>query len=121
MGVTVVTTCDGTGTLHGVTANSFSSVSLDPPLVLWSQSLASRSHAAHNGSDTFAVNILADTLSYGEQRRLEIARAPGADPKLLPLDEPRNPFHLSSDTNHSSENPHSHTNKPDLLECRIDR
>ena len=59
-GVTVVTTCDGTGTLHGVTANSFSSVSLDPPLVLWSQSLASRSHAAFNASDTFAVNILAD-------------------------------------------------------------
>ena len=43
------------------------------------------------------------------------------DPKLLLLDEPRNPFQLSSDTNHSSENPHSHTNKPDLLECRIDR
>ena len=59
-GVTVVTTRDADGNLHGVTANSFSSVSLDPPLVLWSQSLASRSHSAFNGSETFAINILAD-------------------------------------------------------------
>lgn len=35
-GVTVVTTIDEEGKFHGVTANSFSSVSLDPPLVLWS-------------------------------------------------------------------------------------
>ena len=34
-GVTVVTTTDDEGGFHGVTANSFSSVSLDPPLVLW--------------------------------------------------------------------------------------
>ena len=36
-GVTVVTTLDAEGKMHGLTANSFSSVSLDPPLVLWSQ------------------------------------------------------------------------------------
>ncbi|MGE4241789.1 flavin reductase [Ramlibacter sp.] len=59
-GVTVVTTEDAAGVAHGVTANSFSSVSLDPPLVLWSQSLASRSHAAFRDSDHFAINILAD-------------------------------------------------------------
>ena len=33
-GVTVVTTTDDEGGFHGVTANSFSSVSLDPPLVV---------------------------------------------------------------------------------------
>ena len=38
-GVTVVTTIDEEGKFHGVTANSFSSVSLDPPLVLWSQAV----------------------------------------------------------------------------------
>lgn len=59
-GVTIVTTRDAEGQAHGVTANSFSSVSLDPPLVLWSQSVSSRSHAAFQGSAHFAINILAD-------------------------------------------------------------
>lgn len=59
-GVTVITTADTAGELHGVTVNSFSSVSLDPPLVLWSQSLASRSHSAFANSEFFVVNILAD-------------------------------------------------------------
>src|SRR5687768_7013386 len=57
-GVTVVTTCDGNGRPHGVTANSFSSVSMDPPLVLWSQSLKALSYPAFQESDYFAVNIL---------------------------------------------------------------
>jgi flavin reductase (DIM6/NTAB) family NADH-FMN oxidoreductase RutF/DNA-binding IclR family transcriptional regulator len=59
-GVTVVTTRDAHGVTHGVTANSFSSVSLDPPLVLWSQSVTSRSHEAFQHSEHFAINILAD-------------------------------------------------------------
>jgi flavin reductase (DIM6/NTAB) family NADH-FMN oxidoreductase RutF/DNA-binding IclR family transcriptional regulator len=59
-GVTVVTTSDRDGRPCGVTANSFSSVSLDPPLVLWSQAVSSKSFAAFNESDCFAVNILAE-------------------------------------------------------------
>lgn len=59
-GVTVITTRDENGTAHGVTANSFSSVSIDPPLVLWSQSLTSKSYPAFRDTDYFAVNILAD-------------------------------------------------------------
>jgi flavin reductase (DIM6/NTAB) family NADH-FMN oxidoreductase RutF/DNA-binding IclR family transcriptional regulator len=59
-GVTVVTTRATDGRAYGVTANSFSSVSLDPPLVLWSQSVSSSSHPAFRDSDHFAVNILAD-------------------------------------------------------------
>jgi flavin reductase (DIM6/NTAB) family NADH-FMN oxidoreductase RutF/DNA-binding IclR family transcriptional regulator len=59
-GVTIVTTRDAQGTAHGVTANSFSSVSLDPPLVLWSQALTSRSYPAFRDNEHFAVNILAD-------------------------------------------------------------
>jgi flavin reductase (DIM6/NTAB) family NADH-FMN oxidoreductase RutF/DNA-binding IclR family transcriptional regulator len=59
-GVTVVTTTDDEGGLHGVTANSFSSVSLDPPLVLWSQAVTSQSHPVFFKTERFAVNILAE-------------------------------------------------------------
>lgn len=60
-GVTVVTTCDASGIRQGVTANSFSSVSLDPPLVLWSQSIKAKSFSAFNEGEHFAVNILAES------------------------------------------------------------
>jgi flavin reductase (DIM6/NTAB) family NADH-FMN oxidoreductase RutF len=59
-GVTVVTTTDDEGRFHGVTANSFSSVSLDPPLVLWSQAVKSLSHPVFYKAESFAVNILAE-------------------------------------------------------------
>jgi flavin reductase (DIM6/NTAB) family NADH-FMN oxidoreductase RutF/DNA-binding IclR family transcriptional regulator len=59
-GVTIVTTHDAAGVDYGVTANSFSSVSLDPPLVLWSQVLTSKSFPAFRDNDHFAVNVLAD-------------------------------------------------------------
>ncbi|MFO1266922.1 MAG: flavin reductase [Rubrivivax sp.] len=59
-GVTVVTTVDREGRRHGVTANSFTSVSLEPPLVLWSQALKAFSHPAFRDAGRFAVNILAD-------------------------------------------------------------
>jgi flavin reductase (DIM6/NTAB) family NADH-FMN oxidoreductase RutF len=58
-GVTVVTAIDEEGRFHGVTANSFSSVSLDPPLVLWSQAVAAQSHPVFFKAERFAVNILA--------------------------------------------------------------
>jgi flavin reductase (DIM6/NTAB) family NADH-FMN oxidoreductase RutF len=58
-GVTVVTTVDGQGAYQGVTANSFSSLSLDPPLVLWSQALGARSFPAFRDARHFLVNILA--------------------------------------------------------------
>lgn len=59
-GVTVVTTVDAEGICHGLTANSFSSVSLDPPLVLWSQANASPSRPVFEKAERFAVNILAE-------------------------------------------------------------
>ena len=64
-GVTVVTTTDGEGRFHGVTANSFSSVSLDPPLVLWSQAVKTQSHSTFFEAERFAVNILAEGLEIG--------------------------------------------------------
>lgn len=57
-GVTVVTTADGDGHF-GVTSNSFSSVSLDPPLVLWSIKKTSQSYDAFMRARHFAVNVLA--------------------------------------------------------------
>lgn len=56
-GVTVVTVAAGTGPL-GMTANSFSSVSLDPPLVLWSPARASSRFDAMTGTERFAVHVL---------------------------------------------------------------
>ncbi|MFM0212688.1 flavin reductase family protein [Paraburkholderia sediminicola] len=59
-GVTVVTTRDAEGGMHGLTANSFSSVSLDPPLVLWSQATSAGSHSAFRDVERFTINILAE-------------------------------------------------------------
>ncbi len=59
-GVTIVTTRDRQGIGHGITANSFSSVSLDPPLILWSLACTSKSFKAFQESSHFAVHILAE-------------------------------------------------------------
>ncbi|AZE89238.1 p-hydroxyphenylacetate 3-hydroxylase reductase component [Pseudomonas orientalis] len=58
-GVTVVTAADASGHKVGVTANSFNSVSLDPPLVLWSLDKRSNSHEVFEQASHFAVNVLA--------------------------------------------------------------
>ena len=58
-GVTVITTRASDGTLFGVTANSFASVSLDPPLVVWSLDKRSPSSPGFGAAGHFAVNILA--------------------------------------------------------------
>lgn len=58
-GVTVVTTLDSEGEPVGMTVNSFNSVSLEPPLVLWSISRDSGKRAAFEARDAFAVNVLA--------------------------------------------------------------
>lgn len=58
-GVTVITARAPDGTLVGLTANSFNSVSLAPPLVLWSLSHASSSMAAFLQGTHYAINILA--------------------------------------------------------------
>ena len=57
-GVTVITTREADGTPRGMTANSFTSVSLDPPLLLVCVAKSASSYAAFTGADCFAVNIL---------------------------------------------------------------
>ena len=67
-GVTIITTRRKTGELVGLTANSFASVSLSPPLVLWSQSLYGPSHSAFQECSHFVVNILAaDQLALSQR------------------------------------------------------
>ena len=62
-GVTIITTNapddDGTPRLLGFTANSFNSVSLDPPLVLWSLARSASSLAAFLDIPHYAINVLA--------------------------------------------------------------
>jgi len=58
-GVTIVTARTAAGALVGLTANSFNSVSLEPPLVLWSLARAAGSMPAFSTGSHYAINILA--------------------------------------------------------------
>lgn len=58
-GVTVITCEDAAGPV-AITANSFASVSLDPPLVLWSPAVASSRHDAFVGATRFSIHVLRD-------------------------------------------------------------
>lgn len=58
-GVTVISTCSATGSLVGVTANSFAALSLAPPLVTWALRLNSASLPAFDANPRFVVTILA--------------------------------------------------------------
>ncbi|MEU9982380.1 flavin reductase family protein [Streptomyces sp. NPDC050856] len=57
--VTVVTTVDTSGRRWGFTASSFTSLSLDPPLVLVCLARTASCHAAFAAADRFLVNVLA--------------------------------------------------------------
>jgi flavin reductase (DIM6/NTAB) family NADH-FMN oxidoreductase RutF len=59
-GVTIATTLDEAGNGHGLTVNSFTSVSLDPPLVLWCLGNKSDSFELFSKCGSYAINILAD-------------------------------------------------------------
>jgi len=67
-GVTVITTRDAAGAPVGITANSFNSVSLDPPLILWSVGQNALSLKAFSEADAFAVHILRDDQAELSQR-----------------------------------------------------
>ena len=75
-GVTVVTARAADGTLVGLTANSFNSVSLTPPLVLWSLSRAAGSMPALSAGSHYTVNILAaNQKALAERFATKIGRA----------------------------------------------
>lgn len=58
-GVTIITARDDQGHLIGLTANSFSSVSLSPPLVLWCLSAKSTALPGFQSATHYAINVLA--------------------------------------------------------------
>ena len=58
-GVTIVTARDANGLRVGLTASSFNSVSIEPPLVLWSLSKRAGSVPAFSSGSHYAINILA--------------------------------------------------------------
>jgi flavin reductase (DIM6/NTAB) family NADH-FMN oxidoreductase RutF len=58
-GVTIVTARSAEGQVIGLTANSFNSVSLSPPLVLWSLAQAAASLSVFSAGSHYAINVLA--------------------------------------------------------------
>jgi 3-hydroxy-9,10-secoandrosta-1,3,5(10)-triene-9,17-dione monooxygenase reductase component len=80
-GVTIVTTRTRSGDDIGLTVNSFSSVSLDPPLVLWSLSARSASRSAFAEAEYFAIHVLSAQQQELASRfaRKEIDRFAGLD------------------------------------------
>jgi flavin reductase (DIM6/NTAB) family NADH-FMN oxidoreductase RutF len=87
-GVTVVTAIKPTGEAAGVTANSFTSVSLDPPLVLWCLQNSSTSLAAFTKDRRFSINMLA--AHQGHVAMQFAGKAPAKFPNM-PLLDPDGP------------------------------
>ena len=79
-GVTVVTALASDGEPVGVTISSFNSVSLDPPLILWSLSLNSSSIETFRNASHYSVNILS-----ADQRELSNRFASNSDNRFSDL------------------------------------
>jgi len=75
-GVTIITTRAADGSPAGLTVSSFNSVSLEPPLVLWSLSRDSTSLAVFEAAPRYVVNVLA-----ADQSALARRFATGAAPQ----------------------------------------
>jgi flavin reductase (DIM6/NTAB) family NADH-FMN oxidoreductase RutF len=86
-GVTVMTACGTDGQKVGVTANSFNSVSLDPPLILWSIDKRSGSYPVFAAASHFAVNILAaDQISLSNRFAAPVTTAlPACRTRRVPV------------------------------------
>lgn len=85
-GVAIATTLSADGDRLGLTINSFSSVSLDPALVLFSIDKSASSHDAFLSAPHFAINVLSEdqrALSNRFASAAETDRFPGVD--LIPF------------------------------------
>src|ERR1700745_4227687 len=80
-GVTIITATGADGKPYGLTCNSFASVSLNPPLVLWSLVLYSSSLSAFQNASHFAVNVLG-----AKQQALANKFAKSSDEKFIGVD-----------------------------------
>jgi flavin reductase (DIM6/NTAB) family NADH-FMN oxidoreductase RutF len=73
-GVTIITTRLPDGSFLGLTASSFNSVSLDPPLVLWSLAQSANSLPVFSGNSHYVINVLAaDQATLAERFSRRIA------------------------------------------------
>jgi flavin reductase (DIM6/NTAB) family NADH-FMN oxidoreductase RutF len=84
-GVTVITTRLLDGSFRGLTASSFNSVSLDPPLVLWSLGSRANSMPIFSGNSHYVINVLAagqEELALRFSRRTETNPFDGIDYEL---------------------------------------
>jgi flavin reductase (DIM6/NTAB) family NADH-FMN oxidoreductase RutF len=80
-GVAVVTSIGDEGKPVGMTINSFSSVSLDPPLILWSIGLKTPSRGAYATHPSFAINIMCS-----ESKDLSLHFARPSEEKFADID-----------------------------------
>jgi flavin reductase (DIM6/NTAB) family NADH-FMN oxidoreductase RutF len=80
-GVTIITAAGADGKPYGLTCNSFASVSLNPPLVLWSLVLYSSSLSVFQNASHFAVNVLGSS-----QQALANRFAKSSDDKFVGID-----------------------------------
>jgi flavin reductase (DIM6/NTAB) family NADH-FMN oxidoreductase RutF len=99
-GIAVVTAKAADGSLYGVTVNSFSSVSLDPPLVLFSLARGLRTLTALLSAEAFAIHLLREDQQHisarfakplsnkweGVRRRAGVTGSPAPTPALAPLE-----------------------------------
>jgi flavin reductase (DIM6/NTAB) family NADH-FMN oxidoreductase RutF len=76
-GITVATVTGGDGRPHGLTANSFSSVSWAPPMVLVCVAHSASAYRQFLEAESFAINILAE-----EQRELSVRFAGPSDDRF---------------------------------------
>lgn len=97
-GVTVVTAQTPAGTV-GITANSFASLSLDPPLVLWSPARASRRFETFAAAGHFSIHILAEGQSDLARHFTRTGELPpeGLGPVLARFDCARHAVHDGGD------------------------
>jgi flavin reductase ActVB len=93
-GVTIVTAVDGAGIPHGLTANAFCSVSLDPPLVCVCVAHTARCHSVFLERAEFAINFLrpehADlAMTFAGKNEDKFAHAPfhRTDRQVIVLDD----------------------------------
>jgi flavin-dependent trigonelline monooxygenase, reductase component len=86
-GVTVVTTFNEDGAPIGFTANSFTSVSLDPPLLLVCLAKTSRNYAVLTSASGFGINILAE-----DQKDVSNTFARPVEDRFAAVDWQRGPF-----------------------------
>src|ERR1700751_2242773 len=80
-GVTIITASTSDGKPYGLTCNSFASVSLNPPLVLWSLGMFSQGLPIFQNASHFAVNVLG-----ASQQALANKFAKSSDDKFTDVD-----------------------------------